>query len=70
MTVPRISVSADPSIESTADIIIVGAVQSPDGPVLFADPGFDVVADQFAAIAVTGAKDQVVRLAPVVVAAA
>jgi leucyl aminopeptidase len=70
MTVPRISVSADPSIESTADIIIVGAVQSPDGPVLFADPGFDVVADQFAAIAVTGAKDQVVRLAPVVGAAA
>jgi leucyl aminopeptidase len=70
MTVPRISVTADPSIESKADIIIIGAVYSPDGPVLFADPGFDAVADQFAAIAVTGAKDQVVRLAPVVGAAA
>lgn len=69
MTVPRISVSAVPSIESTADILVVGATSSPDGPVLFAAPGFEAIADQFSAVAVTGAKDQVVRLAPVAGAA-
>lgn len=65
MTVPRISVSRAPSLESTADVLVVGAVQSPEGPVLFADPGFEALADQFAAVAVTGAKDQVVRFATV-----
>jgi leucyl aminopeptidase len=69
MTVPRISVSAQPSITATADIVVVGAVQGPDGPVLFADPGFEILAEQFAAVAVTGAKDQVVRFSPVAGAA-
>jgi leucyl aminopeptidase len=66
MTVPRITVSSAPSTDSTADILIVGAVASPDGPALFADPGFESIADQFSAVGVTGAKDQIVRLAPVV----
>ena len=66
MTVPRISVSAQPAIESTADVIVVGAVQGKDGPTLFADPSFAPLADQFQAVGVSGAKDQVVRFAPVV----
>jgi leucyl aminopeptidase len=69
MTVPRISVSAVPSIDSTADILVVGAVTSPDGPVLFADAGFEAISEQLSALAVTGAKDQVVRLAAVAGAA-
>jgi leucyl aminopeptidase len=69
MTVPSISVSADPSIHSTADIVVVGAVQSSEGPVLFADAGFEIVAEQLTAVAVTGAKDQIVRLPPVAGAA-
>ncbi|TFB99305.1 leucyl aminopeptidase [Cryobacterium adonitolivorans] len=69
MTVSRVTVSALPSIESTADVLVVGAVQGKDGPTLFADPGFEEIALQFAAVAVTGMKDQVVRLAAVVGAA-
>ncbi|MEC5182631.1 leucyl aminopeptidase [Cryobacterium sp. MP_3.1] len=69
MTVSRVSVSAQPSIESTADVIVIGAVQGKDGPTLFADPGFEEIAAQFAAVAVSGTKDQLVRLAPVVGAA-
>ncbi|ASD22099.1 leucyl aminopeptidase [Cryobacterium sp. LW097] len=69
MTVSRVSVSAQPSIESTADVIVIGAVQGKDGPTLFADPGFEEIAAQFAAVAVSGTKDQLIRLAPVVGAA-
>jgi len=69
MTVSRVSVSAQPSIDSTADVIVLGAVQGKDGPSLFADPGFEQIAAQFAAVGVSGAKDQVVRFAPVVGAA-
>ncbi|MGO4782250.1 leucyl aminopeptidase [Cryobacterium sp. W22_MBD10_FK3] len=69
MTVSRVSVSAELPIESTADVLVVGAVQGKDGPTLFAGPGFEQIAAQFAAVAVSGAKDQVVRLAPVVGAA-
>ena len=63
MTVSRVSVSAQPSIESTADVLVVGAVQGKDGPTLFADPGFEGIAAQFDAVGVSGTKDQVVRLA-------
>ncbi|POH67311.1 leucyl aminopeptidase [Cryobacterium zongtaii] len=69
MTVSRVSVSAQPSIESTADVIVIGAVQGKDGPTLFADPGFEEIAAQFAAVAVSGTEDQLIRLAPVVGAA-
>jgi leucyl aminopeptidase len=64
MTVPRISVSAAPAIESTADVLVIGAVQGKDGPTLFAAPGFEALALSFEAVAVSGAKDQVVRFAP------
>jgi leucyl aminopeptidase len=69
MTVSRVSVSVTPSIESTADVIVLGAVQGKDGPTLLADPGFELIAAQFAAVGVSGTKDQVVRFAPVVGAA-
>jgi len=69
MTVSRVSVSAQPSIESTADVLVVGAVQGKDGPTLFADPGFEGIAAQLAAVGVSGTKDQLVRLVPVAGAA-
>lgn len=66
MTVPRISVSRAPALESTADVLVIGAVQGKDGPILFADAGYDEIAAQFQAVAVSGAADQVVRFAPIV----
>ncbi|MET0955296.1 MAG: leucyl aminopeptidase [Cryobacterium sp.] len=70
MTVPRVSVTAQPAIESTADVLVIGAVQGKDGPTLFAAPGFEQIAAQFEAVGVSGAKDQIVRFAPVVGTAA
>ncbi|PXA67559.1 leucyl aminopeptidase [Cryobacterium arcticum] len=70
MTVPRVSVTAQPALESTADVLVIGAVQGKDGPTLFAAPGFEQIAAQLEAVGVSGAKDQVVRFAPVVGTAA
>jgi len=70
MTVPRVSVTAQPALESTADVLVIGAVQGKDGPTLFAAPGFEQIAAQFEAVGVSGAKDQIVRFAPVVGTAA
>ena len=62
MTVPQLSVSTGSALESTADVLVVGVLQSPDGPRLFADAGFDDLTAQFGPLAVTGARDQVVRV--------
>jgi leucyl aminopeptidase len=62
MTVPVLSVSAQPAIESTADVLIVGALQSTDSAVLFADPAFSALSGVLADLGVTGARDQVVRI--------
>jgi len=62
MTAPVLSVSAQPAIESTADVLIVGARQSTDSAVLFADPAFAALSGVLADLGVTGARDQVVRL--------
>ncbi|TFC00270.1 MULTISPECIES: leucyl aminopeptidase [unclassified Cryobacterium] len=62
MTAPVLSVSAQPAIESTADVLIVGALQSADSAVLFADPAFTALSTVLADLGVTGARDQVVRI--------
>jgi len=62
MTAPVLSVSAQPAIESTADVLIVGALTSADSAVLFADPAFSALSTVLAGLGVTGARDQVVRI--------
>ncbi len=69
MTVPHISVSAQPAIESDADVLIVAALQTDDAPILRSDPEFDSIATQLSALGVTGAPDEVVRLTATAVAA-
>lgn len=62
MAIPALSLTTLPSHESTADVLVVGSAQTPDGPVLIADAAFSAVAEYFEAIGVTGARDEVVRL--------
>jgi leucyl aminopeptidase len=62
MTVPELSVFAEPALESTADVVIVAALSTNAGPQLRAEPGFEVLADQLAALGVTGARDELVRI--------
>lgn len=62
MTVPDLSVSAAPAIESAADVIIVAARSTDDGPKLTADPAFDALAEQLATLGMTGARDELVRI--------
>ena len=69
MTVPSLSPSAQPAIDSNVDVLIVGALQTDDAPVLHADPAFSGLSELLASVGVTGARDQVVRLAATVGAA-
>ena len=64
MTVPTLSLSAQPAIESDADVLIVGALQRDGLPVLYSDPAFSGLSTLLESVGVTGARDQVVRLAP------
>lgn len=64
MTVPTLSLSAQPAIDSGVDVLIVGALQTDGAPVLHADPAFSDLAAHLSSVGVTGARDQVVRLAP------
>jgi leucyl aminopeptidase len=66
MTVPRLTVSAQPAIESDVDVLIVGVLQTDAAPVLHADPAFSGLTALLASVGVTGARDEVVRLAPTV----
>lgn len=63
MTVPRLFVSNQPVSESDADVIVVASVQSVDGPSLRADPSLHFVTAQLSALGVTGARDELVRIA-------
>ncbi|TFD79628.1 leucyl aminopeptidase [Cryobacterium sp. Sr8] len=69
MTVPTLSLSAQPALDSNVDVLIVGARQTDAAPVLYADPAFSGLTELLASVGVTGARDQVVRLAPTVGAA-
>ncbi|MGO4691669.1 leucyl aminopeptidase [Glaciibacter sp. 2TAF33] len=62
MTVPALAVSAQPPLDSTADVLILGARAAEDGPVLLADRAFDSIADALSALGVTGGRDEVVRI--------
>ena len=69
MTVPSVTVSTKPALESDADVLIIAALQTGDAPILRADPAFECIADQLSAVGVTGAVDEVVRMAATVGAA-
>ena len=67
MTVPTLSRSAESARDSAADVLILAATQTDDGPRLLADVtlGEDLitsVAAQLPLLNVTGARDEVVRL--------
>jgi len=62
MTVPRLSVSAQPAIDSDVDVLIIGASSSGDTALLFADPAFEGLSAHLASLGVTGNRDQLVRL--------
>ncbi len=62
MTVPELSVSAAPAIDSTADVVVLTALSSDSGPVLKADAAFEGLAGQLAALGVSGARDELVRI--------
>ena len=69
MTVPSVTVSTKPALESDADVLIIAALQTDDAPILRADPAFECIGDQLSAVGVTGAVDEVVRMAATVGAA-
>jgi len=62
MTVPRLFVSAQPALESEADVLVVAARQTDDGPRIHADAALAGIADQLSLLGVTGARDEVVRV--------
>ncbi|KFF60409.1 aminopeptidase A [Cryobacterium sp. MLB-32] len=63
MTVPSLFMSNQPVSASDADVIVIAAVQSAEGPTLLADPALQFVAAQLPALGVTGARDELVRVA-------
>lgn len=69
MSVPELSVSTAAATESTADVLVIGALNSDSSAVLHAVDGFSSIGDTFQAIGVSGAADQLVRI-PAVVGAA
>ncbi len=62
MTVPRLTVSAQPPLDSTVDVLVVGALSSGEHAVLFADPAFDGLAGVLTDLGVSGARDSLVRV--------
>jgi len=62
MVLPSLSLSTQPAVDSVAEILVLAAVSTPDGPALVADPAFAGLAEHFTALGVTGRRDEVVRL--------
>lgn len=62
MSVPELSVTASPAIDSTADVLVVGALSSGGAAVLHAADSLSALGDVLGAIGVTGAADQLVRI--------
>jgi leucyl aminopeptidase len=63
MTVPALSVSAEPPLTIAGDVLVLGVRKTDDGPALASDdPAFDGIRAALAAIGVTGAQDEVRRL--------
>lgn len=64
MTIPVLSLSNQPAIDADVDVVVVAARQTDAGPVLHADESLAGLADQLQSLGVTGARDEVLRLAP------
>jgi leucyl aminopeptidase len=63
MTVPALSVSAEPPLTIAGDVLVLGVRKTDGGPVLASDDAaFDDIRAALAAIGVTGAHDEVRRL--------
>ena len=62
MSVPELSVSTAAAIQSTADVLVIGALSSGSSAVLHAADGFSALGEAFPAIGVSGAADQLVRI--------
>jgi len=63
MTVPTLTLTADPPLSLLVDVLVLGVSSTDDGPFLHADgTQFDSIRSILAAIGVTGARDTVLRL--------
>ncbi len=62
MSVPTLSVSSSAATESTADVLVIGALSSGSSASIHAVDGFSSLGDVFSSIGVSGAADQLVRI--------
>jgi leucyl aminopeptidase len=67
MTVPQLHISLEAASKIPTDVLVLGVVQTDDGPRLVPDADeFAPLRDSLAAMGVTGAPDEVRRLAPTI----
>lgn len=62
MSVPVLSVSTSPAVESSVDVLVVGAVSSGSSASLHAVEDFSALGESLDAIGVSGSADQLVRI--------
>lgn len=62
MTLPQLSVSPSPALESDADVLVIGAFAAESGVNLYAADGFAAIADQIPLLDVSGAQDSFIRI--------
>lgn len=63
MTVPHLSLSAEPPLTIAADVLVLGVRKTDEGPrLLTEDPTFEQLKLQLASIGVTGAQDELRRI--------
>lgn len=62
MTLELLDVSSSPASSLPADVVVVGATSSPDGPSLFADAAFSSLGPVLAGVGQNGSADRLVRL--------
>ena len=62
MTAPQLSYSSVPAAQVVADVLVIGARRGDDGPEIVADEAYAGLAEHVAALGVTGAADQLVRV--------
>jgi leucyl aminopeptidase len=66
MSIPVLTLSNQSPVDADVDVIVVAALHTDAGPILHADDSLAGLADQLVALGVTGARDEVVKLAPFV----
>ncbi|MEJ3403241.1 leucyl aminopeptidase [Rathayibacter sp. YIM 133350] len=62
MASPELTLTTDSPLTQPVDIVVVGARKSPDGPVLVAHEAYADLVAALSPVAVTGARDQLVRV--------